>query len=94
MRARDLPTDFPEKGMMYPDDDEWINPGDSIVISPDGEVTAGPMHQEEGILFSEIDLQKVASSRRVLDVAGHYSRSDIFTLHVNTRPQTPIKFDD
>ncbi len=94
MRARDLPTDFPEKGMMYPDDDEWINPGDSIVISPDGEVTAGPMHQKEGILFAEIDLQKVASSRRVLDVAGHYSRPDIFTLHVNTRPQTPIKFDD
>lgn len=94
MRTCDLPTDFPEKKMMYPDDEEWINPGDSVVISPDGDITAGPMHQEVGILYGEIDLKKVASARRALDVAGHYSRPDIFTLHVNTRPQSPVKFDD
>ena len=94
MRTCDLPNDFPEKKMMYPDDEEWINPGDSVVISPDGDITAGPMHQEVGILYCEIDLKKVASARRALDVAGHYSRPDIFTLHVNTRPQSPVKFDD
>lgn len=94
MHTRDLPTDLPEKTMMFPDDDEWINPGDSIVISPDGEVAAGPMHKEAGILYCEIDLQKVALAKRALDVVGHYSRPDIFTLHVNTRPQSPVQFDD
>jgi nitrilase len=94
MQARDLPTDFPDKTTIYPDDDEWINPGDSIVISPEGEIVSGPMRKQAGILFCEIDLQKVGLARRALDVAGHYSRPDIFTLHVNTRPQSPIQFDD
>ena len=94
MQARDLPEDFPDKNSMYPDADEWINPGDSIVITPDGEITAGPMRQQAGILYCEIDLQKVGIARRVLDVAGHYARPDIFTLHVNTRTQSPIQFDD
>ncbi len=94
MQARDLPADFPGKITMYPDYDEWINPGDSIVISPEGEIVSGPMRKEAGILFCEIDLQKVALARRALDVAGHYSRPDIFTLHVNTRPQSPVQFND
>lgn len=94
MQALDLPGDFPEKSNLYPDDDEWINPGDSIVISPEGEITAGPMRKEAGILYCDIDLGKVGTARRTLDVAGHYSRPDIFTLHVNTKPQSAIQFDD
>jgi nitrilase len=35
----------------------------------------------------------VVIARRALDVAGHYARPDIFTLHVNTRQQSPVKFD-
>jgi nitrilase len=94
MRATDLPVDFPGKATLYPDDDEWINPGDSIVIAPDGEIMTGPMRKESGILYCEIDLEMVAVSRRALDVAGHYSRPDIFTLHVNTKAQSAIKFED
>jgi nitrilase len=94
MQARDLPDDFPERAKMYPDDDEWINPGDSVVISPEGEITTGPLRKEAGILYCEIDREKVGTARRTLDVAGHYSRPDIFTLHVNTKPQSPIQFDD
>jgi len=93
MHTRDLPADLPEKEMMFPDD-EWVNPGDSIVISPAGEVAAGPMHKVAGILYCEIDLEKVGLAKRTLDVVGHYARPDIFTLHVNTRPQSPVQFDD
>lgn len=94
MRAVDLPEDFPEKSDLYPDAEEWINPGDSIVIAPDGEIVSGPMRKEAGILYCEIDLQQVGIARRTLDVAGHYARPDIFRLHVNTRPQSPVQFDD
>ena len=93
MHTRDLPPDLPEKTMMFPEDD-WINPGDSVVISPDGEIAVGPMRKEAGILYCDIDLEKIGPAKRTLDVVGHYSRPDIFTLHVNTRPQSPVQFDD
>ncbi len=94
LQAADLPDDFPEKQSMYPDEDEWINPGDSLVISPDGDIVTGPLRKEAGILYCEIDLEKVGIARRALDVAGHYARPDLFKLHVNTRPQSPVQFDD
>ena len=94
MKASDIPEDFPEKSSLYPDADEWVNPGDSVVIAPGGEIVAGPMNKESGILYSELDLEKVAIAKRALDVTGHYSRPDIFQLHVNTQAQSPCVFDD
>jgi nitrilase len=94
MRASDLPEDFPGKDTLYPDAEEWVNPGDSVVIAPDGEIVAGPMHKETGILYCEIDLEKARIAKRALDVTGHYSRPDIFQLHVNCQPQSPVKFQD
>ena len=69
-----------------------MNPGDSIVIAPGGEIVAGPMHQEQGILYADLDRKRIGSARRCLDVAGHYARPDIFRLHVDTRPQSPVEF--
>ncbi len=92
MKGSDIPDDFPEKSSLYPDSDEWVNPGDSIVIAPGGEIVAGPMREESGILYCDIDREKVGIAKRALDVTGHYSRPDIFKLQVNTRPQTPVEF--
>lgn len=89
----DIPEDFPNRNDLYPEDEEWINPGDSAVISPRGEVLAGPHHNTQENIYVEIDLDEVAISRRGFDVAGHYSRPDIFTLNVDTKPQTSISFD-
>ena len=94
MRASDFPDDFPDKSRLYPDTEEWVNPGDSVVIAPGGEIVAGPMRKESGILYADIDLGKVVTARRVFDVAGHYSRPDIFKLHVNTRPQSSVEFEN
>ncbi|MEH6456522.1 MAG: carbon-nitrogen hydrolase family protein [Cocleimonas sp.] len=94
MKGGDIPADFPEKSSLYPDSDEWVNPGDSIVIAPGGEVVAGPMRKESGILYCDIDRDKVGIAKRALDVTGHYSRPDIFKLHVNTKTQTPVEFED
>ena len=88
----DIPTDFPDRETLYPTTEEWINPGDSAVIAPGGEIVAGPMRKEKGILFAEVDSKRVGISKRDLDITGHYSRPDIFTLTVNTQPQSPIKF--
>jgi nitrilase len=89
----DIPDDFPEKDRLYPESEEWINAGDSVVIAPGGEVIAGPLRKQQGILYAEVDVSRVGIARRTFDVAGHYSRPDIFSLHVNTRVQKPVEFD-
>ena len=34
---------------------EWINPGDSAVVDPDGKFVAGPLQRAQEILYAEID---------------------------------------
>lgn len=84
---------FRNRDELYPDGEEWINPGDSVVIAPGGEIVAGPLRREQEILFAELDPERVGIARRSLDVVGHYARPDIFQLHVNTRPQSPVEFE-
>jgi nitrilase len=91
----DIPSDFPERDNLYPASETWINPGDSAVIAPGGDIVAGPMHEEKGILYAEIDTERASIAKRDLDITGHYSRPDLFTLDVDTRPQSPFrKFGD
>jgi len=92
MQAKDVPPGFPERAKIYPDPEEWLNPGDSIVVDPTGKVAAGPLHNERGILYATCDLAAVASARRTLDVAGHYNRPDVFRLQVNRSRAAPIAF--
>ena len=93
LNARDLPADFPEKARLYPQADEWINDGDSVIVAPGGRIVAGPLRREAGILYADIDVGAVAAARRRIDVAGHYARPDIFRLHVNRQRQSPVSFD-
>ena len=92
LEASDLPDNFPGKQDLYPDDSEWVNSGDSAVVAPGGEIVAGPLRNEKGILYAEVDHQRAAVSKRALDITGHYARPDIFQLHVNVEPQSPVKF--
>lgn len=90
----DFPADFPQRDALYPVAQDWINPGDSVIIAPGGDIVAGPLRNEKGLLYADIDVTRVAPAKRALDVAGHYSRPDIFTLQVNRRAQSPIVFTD
>ena len=94
-QGRDIAAAMPPKAAgLFPDPDEWINAGDTVVVAPGGKVAAGPLHEAFGILYAEIDLERVGMARRSLDVAGHYSRPDIFRLQVDRRPQSPATFQD
>jgi len=93
IRGADIPDSFPDKTSLYPDAEEWVNSGDSVVIAPGGAIVAGPVRNEQAILYAEVDRMQVAPARRSLDVVGHYARPDIFTLHVDSRRQTPVTFE-
>jgi nitrilase len=92
LETSDIPTDIPYYDELFPNKEEWINPGDAVIYKPFGGVHAGPMHQEKGILHSEIDVEDARSSRRKFDASGHYARPDVFTLSVNRKKQTPVEF--
>ncbi|MET0088069.1 MAG: carbon-nitrogen hydrolase family protein [Sedimenticola sp.] len=94
LRGSDMQVDIEGATELYPDADEWVNPGDSVIIAPGGEIIAGPLHQEQGILYADVDLDRIGPSRRTLDIVGHYSRPDIFNLNVNRQQQSPVTFDD
>jgi nitrilase len=92
LEAKDIPDDLPEKERLYPNAEEWVNSGDSVVIAPKGEIVAGPLRKEKGILYADIDPERAAHAKRSLDIVGHYARPDVFQLHVNTQPQSPVVF--
>jgi len=92
LRASDFADDFPDRSVLYPDPAEWINPGDSVVIAPGGKIVAGPLRREVGILYSEIDIERVGIARRSLDIVGHYARPDIFHLRVDASERRPVEF--
>jgi nitrilase len=92
LSGADIPATFPGREQLFPDGAEWINSGDSVVVAPGGDLVAGPLHEEHGLLFAEIDPGRVAASHRTLDVAGHYSRNDIFTLTVDRSARAPVTF--
>lgn len=92
LRATDVPAAFPGRDQLFPDPDEWLNPGDSVVVAPGGRVVAGPLHAEHGFLFADIDPDRVAAARRTLDVVGHYSRNDLFHLTVDRSARQPVTY--
>ena len=94
LEVSDIPTDVPYYGELFPNKDEWINPGDAVVYKPFGGVLAGPMRREKGLLMADIDPVAARASRRKFDASGHYARPDIFTLTVDRRPQSPVAFKD
>lgn len=55
--------------------------GKSVIVSPWGEIVAGPAHAEH-LLVADLDLDEIARGKFDLDVAGHYNRPDIFDFHL------------
>src|ERR687897_2617549 len=83
MRKEDLPDRFEFKAEYYSEVGEWINKGGSTIVSPDGKLIAGPLDEEEGILYAEVDPRQMRGPKWNLDVAGHYARPDVFQLTVS-----------
>ena len=68
------------------DQPEIMCRGGGAIISPLGDEIAGPLYNEEGILYADLDLAEVARSKLDFDVVGHYARPDVFQLSVNEEP--------
>ena len=82
MRASALPPELEPHPAKISSGDQWVIRGGSAMIGPDGAYLAGPVYDEPAILVADLDLARLTEERLTLDVAGHYSRPDIFEFRV------------
>ena len=73
--AAAFPDDFP---VPLPDGHEVFGSGGAVIVEPSrGEVIAGPLRGEEGIVSADCDLRVGMRAKRWFDAVGHYSRADV-----------------
>jgi nitrilase len=87
-RRRDFPADY--HSSFGNDPDTVICRGGSCIVDPFGNFLAGPNTEGEAILVADIDLSQIIRGKYDFDVVGHYSRADIFQLHVDERPKRSV----
>lgn len=83
-----------ELGLDVPDWDPQrplIN-GGSLIVGPLGDVLAGPLHGQTGLLTATIDIEDLVRARYDFDVVGHYARPDVFALDVDERVRQSVRF--
>src|SRR5438093_11806841 len=81
-RESAYPDDFPLRAELG--DSDVIGRGGSAILGPDGAYLAGPLYDEEGILYADLEPARLYEERQRFDPAGHYHRPDVLGLTVKT----------
>ncbi|HCP62804.1 MAG TPA: nitrilase, partial [Actinobacteria bacterium] len=89
LRGSDVPPDIPGRDELWGGEDDWMCRGYSAIVDPSGSVLAGPLVEEEGILYAEVDASVARAARQEFDPVGHYSRPDVFRLSIDTSARPP-----
>ncbi|MBK5004222.1 carbon-nitrogen hydrolase family protein [Pseudomonas sp. S32] len=84
-----------ELGVQVPhwDEDRPLIQGNSVIVGPLGDVLAGPLRGEEGLLTAQVDIEELTRARYDFDVVGHYARPDVFSLAVDERVKRSVVFN-
>ncbi len=77
-RAASYPDDFPLARLLEGVD--VIGRGGSAILAPDGSYLAGPLWDEEGVLYAELEPARLDAERQRFDPTGHYHRPDVLGL--------------
>ena len=80
-----FPADFP---VALPEGVDVFGRGGACIVSPTGEVKAGPLYDAEGIVAADCDLHDALRAKRYFDVAGHYGRADVLTRQLQKPDDT------
>ena len=94
LNARDIPDTLPGKAALFPNAGEWVNAAIPSSWRRAARSSPGRCATKYGMLYADIELERVGVARRSLDAAGHYARPDIFHLSVNRRPLKPVEMQD
>jgi nitrilase len=72
--AAAFPADFP---LPLPAGEPVFGRGGACIVSPVGDIIAGPLYDTEGVVTADCDLREALHAKRTFDVAGHYGRADV-----------------
>lgn len=89
MTRADAPADY--RCWQGDDPDTVLIRGGSVIVSPMGEVLAGPLYGEAGLITASIDLADRHRGTFDLDITGHYARPDVFQVTVDTRQKPAVR---
>ncbi len=84
----------PDLSTGYQDPEQVVCRGASVIVNPFGDVLAGPLIAQEGLLVADLDLDEIVRGRYDFDASGHYARPDIFTLLVDHTPRPAVTVRD
>src|SRR5690349_18054471 len=87
-RRRDYPKSYATE--FGDDPAKVLSRGGSCIVSPLGEILAGPNYEDECILTAELDLGDIARGKFDFDAVGHYARPDVFRLMVDETPKPAV----
>ncbi|HEX9682875.1 MAG TPA: carbon-nitrogen hydrolase family protein [Acidimicrobiales bacterium] len=90
VRGSDVPRDLPGADDLYGGDDDWLARGNTAVVGPEGDLLAGPLVEEEGIVYAEINAERARKARRQFDPVGHYARPDVLRLVVDREARAAV----
>ncbi len=72
--ASAFPDDFP---VSLPAGVDVLGRGGACIVSPDGNLIAGPLYDAEGIVIADCDLRVALHAKRYFDAVGHYGRAEV-----------------
>jgi aliphatic nitrilase len=62
----------------------------TAIITPQGEFLGEPLRTGEGEVIADLDLSLIDARKVLMDGAGHYSRPELLSLHVDRTPRAQL----
>jgi nitrilase len=81
-RAESYPDDFPLHELL--DGVDLLGRGGSAILGPDGGYLAGPLYGDEGVLYADLEADRLYEERQRFDPAGHYNRPELLHFELRT----------
>ncbi len=94
MSKNDFPSNTPHLDSILAKAPDILANGGSCIAGPDGEWLIEPVLFKEGLIYQEIDFNRVYEERQNFDGVGHYSRPDITKLTINRKRQSILDFEN